>query len=122
MAREWGRQLADGSEPGVSDLIQAALAGDPLANQILDEGAKILGEGMMSAVHLLNPDVIVLGGGIIDARPRHLELIEESLRKHLLPKALASLSVEKAAQGNRAGWIGAALRAEHHLNSSGGAG
>ena len=72
---------------------------------------------MMSAVHLLNPDVIVIGGGIIDARPRHLELIEESLRNHLLPKALADLKVVKASQGNRAGWIGAALRAAHRVQT-----
>lgn len=113
MAKEWGRRLGAGESPGVSDLVKAGLAGDPLANDVLDEGARILGAGMMSAVHLLNPDVIVIGGGIIDARPRHLELIEESLRNHLLPKALADLSVVKARQGNRAGWIGAALRAAH---------
>ena len=130
MAKEWARQLATETETentntealGVSDLIKAGLSGDPLANKVLDEGARILGEGMMSAVHLLNPDVIVLGGGIIDARPRHLELIEEALRSRLLPKALASLSVVKAEQGNRAGWIGAAMRAQHHLNKMGGTG
>ncbi len=113
MAKEWGSRLAGDLKPGVSDLIQAGLSGDSLANEVLDEGAKILGAGMMSAVHLLNPDVIVVGGGIIDARPRHLELIEKSLRSRLLPKAVEELSVVKAKQGNRAGWIGAALRAEY---------
>ena len=113
MAKEWGSRLGGDAKPGVSELIQAGLSGDPLANEVLDEGAKVLGAGMMSAVHLLNPDVIVVGGGIIDARPRQLELLEESLRDHLLPKALEDLSVVKAKQGNRAGWIGAALRAEY---------
>ena len=117
MAREWGHRLGREESPGVSELIQAGLSGDPLANEVLDEGARILGAGMMSAVHLLNPDVIVIGGGIIDARPRHLELIEESLRNHLLPKALADLKVVKASQGNRAGWIGAALRAAHRVRT-----
>ena len=117
MAREWGHRLGREDSPGVSELIQAGLSDDPLANEVLDEGARILGAGMMSAVHLLNPDVIVIGGGIIDARPRHLELIEESLRNHLLPKALADLKVVKASQGNRAGWIGAALRAAHRVQT-----
>ena len=117
MAKEWGRRLGNAEAPGVSDLVQAGLSGDSLANEVLDEGARTLGAGMMSAVHLLNPDVIVIGGGIIDARPRHLELIEESLRSHLLPKALADLTVVKAKQGNRAGWIGAALRAAHLIQT-----
>ena len=67
---------------------------------------------MMSALHLLNPDVVVIGGGIIDARPRHLELIEETLRSNVLPKASTELTVVQAQHGNRAGLIGAAMCAE----------
>ena len=117
MAAECGRRSGAQIAPGVSDLIKAGLKGDELANEVLDEGARILGEGMMSAVHLLNPDVIVVGGGIVDARPQHLGLIESSLRDRLLPKALADLRVVKAEKGNQAGWIGAALRAEHFFRS-----
>ena len=112
MALEWGKHRGDSDAPSVSDLVKAGLEGDEEANQVLDEGARILGAGMMSALHLLNPDVVVIGGGIIDARPRHLELIEETLRSNVLPKASTELTVVQAQHGNRAGLIGAAMCAE----------
>ncbi len=112
MAAEWGRQQGLSESPSVSDLVKAGLAGDENANQVLDEGARSLGAGMMSALHLLNPDVVVVGGGIIDARPRHIELIEETLRSKVLPKASTELRVVQAQHGNRAGLIGAAMCAE----------
>ena len=73
----------------------------------------------MSALHLLNPDVVVIGGGIIDARPRHLELIEQTLRSKVLPKASAELRVVQAQHGNRAGLIGAAMCAEKFFREEG---
>ena len=74
---------------------------------------------MMSALHLLNPDVVVLGGGIIDARPRHLELIGETLASRVLPKAIADLKIVRAQHGNRAGLIGAAMCAEKVFREGG---
>lgn len=112
MAAQWGRQRQLSDPPSVSDLVKSALDGDEEANQVLDEGARVLGAGMMSALHLLNPDVVVIAGGIIDARPRHLELIEAALRSSVLPKASAELRVVQAHHGNRAGLIGAAMCAE----------
>ncbi|MEC9475528.1 MAG: ROK family protein [Planctomycetota bacterium] len=112
MAAQWGRQRQLSDPPSVSDLVKSALDGDEEANQVLDEGARVLGAGMMSALHLLNPDVVVIAGGIIDARPRHLELIEDALRSSVLPKASAELRVVQAHHGNRAGLIGAAMCAE----------
>lgn len=120
MAAEWGRRRGLEESPGVSQLVQAGIAGDALANEILDEGASALGAGMMSALHLLNPDVVVIGGGIIDARPRQLELIESELRSRVLPKASADLKVVRAQHGNRAGWIGAAMCAEKYVRGGSG--
>lgn len=131
MAEEWARRRsevaggqrrgagdpsrggADGSpaEPGLSDLLAAERNGDPVAAEVLDDGARALGHGLVSALHLLNPGVLVLGGGIIEARPRHRELAIESLRAHTLPKSLDSLGIRPAACGNEAGIIGALLLA-----------
>lgn len=114
MLSDWRERLADGTRDDasiekltVSDLVTAGLADDPLANEVLDGGAQALGTGLMSALHLINPDRVVIGGGIIDARPRQLQLIEETLREKVLPKALARLEIVRAAHGNQAGIIGA---------------
>ncbi len=119
MAAEWGRRRSLTESPGVSELVSTGLDGDELANEVLDDGARALGEGLMSALHLLNPDVVVLGGGIIDARPRHLQLIEETLASRVLPKAIADLKIVRAQHGNRAGLIGAAMCAEKLFREGG---
>jgi len=119
MAEEWTRRRSAAASPAattaesptLSDLLAAERAGDPLAAEVLDEGARALGHGLVSALHLLNPDVLVIGGGILDARPRHHDLALESLRAHLLPKAVDGLSVRLAALGNEAGVVGALLLA-----------
>lgn len=113
MAEEWARRRGrdPGSAPGPGDLLAAELAGDPVAAEILDEGARALGHGLVSALHLLNPEVLVIGGGIPEARPRHRELALESLRAHILPKALDGLATPAAALGNDAGVVGALLLA-----------
>lgn len=112
MAQEWGRRRTEGGtaeepEPSLSALLTADREGDVLAREILDDGARALGRGMVSALHLLNPDVLVLGGGTMDARPRHHELAVESLRTSVLPKAIEELEIRKAECGNDAGVIGA---------------
>jgi glucokinase len=123
MAEEWSRRRSEGgggarrgagatpAEPGPSDLLAAERSGDPIAAEILDAGARALGHGLVSALHLLNPGALILGGGIIEARPRHRELAIESLRAHTLPKALDALEIRPAACGNEAGIIGALLLA-----------
>lgn len=119
MASDWGQRRGLPDTPSVSELVKAGLDGDEGANEVLDDGARALGAGLMSALHLLNPDVVVIGGGIIDARPRHLELIEQTLRSKVLPKASAELRVVQAQHGNRAGLIGAAMCAEKFVRGEG---
>jgi len=117
MAEEWAqRRGADPTRspdaaPSPSDLLRAEREGDPIAAEILDAGARALGHGLVSALHLLNPDVLIIGGGILEARPRHRELAIEGVRAHVLPKAIDGLSIRPAACGNEAGIIGALLLA-----------
>jgi len=116
MADEWGRraaavgqaiETAEDGLPQLPDLLRAAAGGDPLAGEVLDEGARALGHGLGSVLHLLNPDVRVLGGGILHARPRYRELVVEAARESVLPKAWEELRIVPAECGNRAGMIGA---------------
>ncbi|MFN0059939.1 MAG: ROK family protein [Planctomycetota bacterium] len=78
-----------------------------LAAEILANAAQWLGVGFVAALHLLNPDVLVVGGGIVDAAPQIVAQIEREVRARALPKALAGLAVRRAELGNRAGVLGA---------------
>jgi glucokinase len=55
---------AAGSGCEARHLSAALAAGDPLAASILDDHAKNLGFALSHVVHLLHPDIIVLGGGL----------------------------------------------------------
>ncbi len=123
MHREWLRRLANGGETEVDgrsleslelrDLIVAAERGDAVAVAVLEDGARHLGIGLVTALHLVNPSAVVLGGGIVDGCSWFADRVESAMRQRALPKATDRLTVRRAQFGNRAGVIGAiALCAE----------
>jgi glucokinase len=66
---------------------RAAAAGDPLANRVLDEGATLLGRGIGAAIGLMNPERVVLGGGVTKSGDRWWRIVRETARAQALPQA-----------------------------------
>ena len=64
---------------------QAAEAGDALAQAILDEAARTLGSGLGAAISLMNPERIVLGGGVTKAGARWWRTVREKCARPPLP-------------------------------------
>jgi len=100
----------DAANVTAESVINAALKGDEIARTILLEAGEILGEALVGIVNLLNPKLIVVGGGIGESCDflvrRAAEVIDE--------KALAGrrdLHVVQAELGNEAGVLGAAALA-----------
>ena len=92
-------------------VFRAARLGDDRAFEVLDEYLGLLGEGILNIINLLQPDVVVLGGGISNADD---DLFLEPLRKKIANRDMAKYSLPKtklvkAALGNDAGLIGAAF-------------
>ncbi|MDZ4654721.1 MAG: ROK family protein [Coriobacteriia bacterium] len=115
-AREFrGRAICDmagGDAEAVTaeDVIKAALAGDEVAREILLEAGEILGEALVGIVNLLNPKLIVIGGGIGES----CGFLVERAAGIISAKALAGrkdVSVVQAELGNDAGVLGAAALA-----------
>ncbi|HBZ36559.1 MAG TPA: hypothetical protein DHS36_00295 [Candidatus Veblenbacteria bacterium] len=89
----------------------AALAREhnPRANKIWQEFGSHLGYALASISHIFDPDVIILGGQIAKAWPRFYSSLQKSLNKNcILPKTPI---IKRAALGDSAGVIGAALLA-----------
>jgi glucokinase len=58
--------------------------GDNLAGKLLDRAVKALGTGIASAVNLLDPEAVILGGGLGDRLgPRYADAIQSEMAKHL---------------------------------------
>lgn len=97
----------------------AAQQGDGLARLILAEAGKYLGIALAGIVTLLNPERLIVGGGVAQAGEWLLEPARWELRRRALPTATERLQIVPAALGTKAGILGAAALVFHALKKSG---
>jgi glucokinase len=91
-----------------AELIAAARDGDGRAQAALEEPADRLGMALASAVALLDPETIVVSGGLADALDVLRPPILSAMRRRL-PAHLREIDIRPAAFGPRAALVGAAL-------------
>ncbi|AEB12525.1 ROK family protein [Marinithermus hydrothermalis] len=85
--------------------------GEPKARRIVEQAADYLGLGLASLQRVLDPEVFVLGGGVVlGGGAAYLELVQAAFARYTEGWRAGALRV--AALGKEAGWIGAALAAE----------
>ena len=88
---------------------QAALQGDAVSIQIFKQMGKIIGTALASVVNLLNPEKIIIGGGVADAGEILLEPIRKTILDRAMPIHAQSVKIVPAQLANTAGVIGASL-------------
>ena len=100
-------KLAETKEMTAKFAIDCAKAGDPTAMSVFEEYVDHLAAACVSVVHLLDPEVIAIGGGVSHAG----EFLFEPLRKKTLEKCFFDShgDIVPAVMGNDAGIIGAAM-------------
>ena len=64
---------------------RAAQSGDSLANRILDSAAYFTGIGLAAVVDVLNPEIVIVGGGLTQMGPRLLDPAFSTCRDHIFP-------------------------------------
>lgn len=103
------------SVPDAAALLAAAAAGDVEAANIIDAAAQALGSAIAWLVNVLDPQAIVLGGGLGSAAGRFQDGVRAAIAAHVWNPAARQLPVLPAALGAHAGLIGAALSAADHV-------
>lgn len=89
-------------------------AGDVAVERIARDAAKRIGRACAGIVNLLAPDVIVLGGGLVEALPELFrQEVEKAARNRAMPAYRKSFRVALAELGDDATVLGAAAWAEH---------
>ena len=89
--------------------VAAARAGNGVAVAALDRAAAYAGMGIANLVSLLNPEVVVLGGGVVHgAGDLLLDQIRKEAGKWAQPVAMARCRIELTQLGEDAGLLGAA--------------
>ncbi len=111
------RYLASGGEETLSDTKQvmaAAAGGDELARRIVVEAAIGLGRAIAGIVTTVDPDVVVVGGGLVSAGMLWWKALTRALHGELV-SGLQSIPVLPAALGQSAAIIGAAAPLIRHV-------
>ena len=95
-------------------IAEAAEHGDALSNELIIEMARCLGVGITSVVHVIDPEIVLLGGAMTfgrhstDLGRRFLQRVNEEFRGRTFPTLARDVSIEYATLGGDAGFIGAA--------------
>ncbi len=88
---------------------EAVENGDKEVRRVLEEACEMIGYAVANTVLLICPDVIVLGGGLVEAMPKLFEdTISKVARKHVFECYREEFKVKIAQLGDDAGTVGAA--------------
>jgi glucokinase len=90
------------------DIFRFYKAGNRTALEIVRKNAEMVGVAIGSAVNLINPEIVVIGGGLSHGGPKYISLIRRSALQFAFRSATRKLKIVRAKFGNDAGWIGAA--------------
>jgi predicted NBD/HSP70 family sugar kinase len=120
-------ELAKSTSPikeKILSLRSRAQTGDPLAVEIFDFQARVMGIHVANLAMAFDPGIFIIGGGLMDHesttpqfRERYMQLIRETARPYLWPQQRDSMKVVPAVLGELSQAIGAALVALYQSRS-----
>jgi len=90
-------------------VLKAASLGDQFSIEILEEAGRHLGAGIGILINLMNPALIILGGGVATASPLLLESVRAGAMKHSLVNLNRDVKFVISRLGNKAGALGVAV-------------
>ena len=100
-----------GGEPGrltAAQVARAALEGDAFAGRLWSDAVSFLGLALTNAVTLLNPERLVLGGGVVETVPDLVQSVAAQIQANATLMAKRAVRVTTAELGEWAGAVGAA--------------
>jgi predicted NBD/HSP70 family sugar kinase len=109
---------AEGYDVGhIRDVVALAAQGDPRARHLVRESGRRLGEVLASAVNLLNPEAVVIGGDMVQAYDTFAAGVRESIYGNATALATRELQIVPATHRQQSGVVGCAALALEHLLS-----
>ena len=89
-------------------IARALAAGEPAVREVVERSARFLGIGIANCVNLFSPDLVVLGGGLVEKlSERYVQQVERAMHKHALRASAAGVRVVAAQLGDEAAIHGA---------------
>ena len=91
-----------------ADVYQAGVQGDALALEVLQRVGFYLGVALANVVNLLNPEMIVIGGGVANGWSLFEDELKRQVAERAFPVPAAQVKIVRAECGDDAGLLGAA--------------
>lgn len=91
------------------EVFELAAEGNAVAQEIIEETIHYLAIGIANLVHSINPEIFVLGGGVMKSRDQILTPLRKEVDKLVYPSLRGSIRIVPAGLGTKAGVIGASL-------------
>jgi glucokinase len=109
--------LGDGLDDMRSgDLRKAIRRGDKFVSKIVEQVAEYVGIGVSNLVNVLGPEVVVLGGGVIEALSDEMVgIITKTAKDHAMPGTMKGVEIVASKLGDSAGITGAAVLAKKNV-------
>ncbi len=85
---------------------QAAEAGDAMVREVIVRHAEYLGIGVANLVTALDPDLVVLGGGVAEMGALLFDTVRETVKKRVVMVPTDRLRIERSLVGDHAGMLG----------------
>src|SRR5437588_2770138 len=106
--------LGDGLEDLRSgDLRKAIRKGDKFVTKIIEQTAEYIGIGVSNLINILGPEVVVLGGGVMEAlADEMMSVIVKTAKEHAMPGTMKGVEIIASKLGDNAGITGAAVLAK----------
>ncbi|HAL62079.1 MAG TPA: hypothetical protein DCP08_06705 [Chloroflexi bacterium] len=121
IARRAVEEMEKGAETSITRLVegelskvtakvvaQAAQEGDPLANSIFKEAGFYIGLGIANLLHILNPQLVILGGGVSKAGDLLFDPVRATVKARTMLSYQEGLQIVPTALGGDVGLLGAA--------------
>lgn len=109
------RKGVDPSKLNGKEIIKGYENGDVICIEEIIKIADVIAHGISNIVYLFNPEVVVLGGGIMAREDILKPLIEKSLKKYLIESVYKNTNIQFAKLKNTAGMIGAVYNFKNNI-------
>ena len=94
------------------DLRKAIRRGDKFVAKIIEEAAEFAGIGVANLINILNPEIVVVGGGVIEAlQDEMMPTLVKTAKEHVMPGTMTGIEIKASRLGDNAGITGAAVLA-----------
>jgi glucokinase len=97
------------------DLRKALRSGDKFVDRVIEGAAEYIGVGVANLINTFNPEVVVLGGGVMEAlEDEMMSIIVETAQDYAMPGTMEGVEIVASKLGDKAGITGAAVLARKY--------